>query len=196
MYMCRYLSLDWHWGKDIRYFWNIRVTGVTCTIGTATVNCRYLISRYFRYHVQGCMSVYSVFTFCMIFIYQIWLLSRLLIFSANCVQIQHSNYVDTTFYIQSNSWQTLRFQKQQNQSVSGLSEAARNKRKHRNVVAMKFNLINYILETVSMILMLIFKEEVIILLYLLTNSCGTPLVYYLGIEENRKQAEEYFRWEE
>ena len=87
----------------------------------------------------------------------------------------------------------LRFQKQQNQSVSGLSEAARNKRKHRNVVAMKFNLINYILETVSMILMLIFKEEVIILLYLLTNSCGTPLVYYLGTEENRKQAEEYFR---
>ena len=110
-------------------------------------------------------------------------------------------YVDTTFYIQCtyiqfNSWQTLRFQKQQNQSVSGLSEAARNKRKHRNVVAMKFNLINYILETVSMILMLIFKEEVIILLYLLTNSCGTPLVYYLGIEENRKQAQEYFRWEE
>ena len=100
------------------------------------------------------------------------------------------------FYIQFNSWQILRFQKQQNQSVSGLSEAARNKRKHRNVVAMKFNLINYILETVSMILMLIFKEEVIILLYLLTNSCGTPLVYYLGIEENRKQAQEYFRWEE
>lgn len=59
---------------------------------------------------------------------------------------------------------------------------------------MKFNLINYILETVSMILMLVFKEEVIILLYLLANSCGTPLVYYLGIEENRKQAQEYFRW--
>ena len=92
-----------------------------------------------------------------------------------------------------NSWQIFRFQKQQNQSVSGLSEAARNKRKHRNVVAMKFNLINYILETVSMILMLVFKEEVIILLYLLANSCGTPLVYYLGIEENRKQAQEYFR---
>ena len=74
-----------------------------------------------------------------------------------------------------------------------MSEAARNKRKHRNVVAMKFNLINYILETVSMILMLVFKEEVIILLYLLANSCGPPLVYYLGIEENRKQAQEYFR---
>ena len=29
--------------------------------------------------------------------------------------------------------------------------------------------------------------------YILVNSCGTPLVYHLGIEENRRQAQEYFR---
>ena len=31
------------------------------------------------------------------------------------------------------------------------------------------------------------------MIYILVNSCGTPLVYHLGIEENRRQAQEYFR---
>ena len=33
---------------------------------------------------------------------------------------------------------------------------------------------------------------IIDMLYLTINSCGTPLVYYLGIEENRKRAHEYW----
>ena len=31
------------------------------------------------------------------------------------------------------------------------------------------------------------------IVYVVTMSCGTPLVYYLGIEENRQTAQEYFR---
>ena len=37
------------------------------------------------------------------------------------------------------------------------------------------------------------RNEVIYFLYFVVNSCGTPLVYYLGIEENRRQAQDYFR---
>ena len=58
---------------------------------------------------------------------------------------------------------------------------------------MKFNLINYLVETLSGILFLVVKNFFVDLLYLLLNCCGTPLVYYLGIEENRKQAEQYIR---
>ena len=75
----------------------------------------------------------------------------------------------------------------------GLSEVAKRRREHRNVVTMKFNLINYLVETLSGILFLVVKNFFVDLLYLLLNCCGTPLVYYLGIEENRKQAEQYIR---
>ena len=31
------------------------------------------------------------------------------------------------------------------------------------------------------------------LLYILVTSCGTPMVYFMGIEENRTMAKEYFK---
>ena len=74
-----------------------------------------------------------------------------------------------------------------------MSDNAKKRRKHRNVVTMKFNLINYLVETLSGILFLVVKNFFVDMLYLLLNCCGTPLVYYLGIEENRKQAEQYIR---
>ena len=87
----------------------------------------------------------------------------------------------------------IRFINQQNDQVVGLSDNAKKRRKHRNVVTMKFNLINYLVETLSGILFLVVKNFFVDMLYLLLNCCGTPLVYYLGIEENRKQAEQYIR---
>ena len=41
--------------------------------------------------------------------------------------------------------------------------------------------------------MLISNTELVTVIYILVMSCGTPLVYYLGIEENRKIAQEYFK---
>ena len=37
------------------------------------------------------------------------------------------------------------------------------------------------------------KHNFIDILYVTINCCGTPLVYFLGIEENREHAQEYFR---
>ena len=48
----------------------------------------------------------------------------------------------------------VRFTHEQNKNIVGLSETARSKRKQRNVVTMKFNMINYLLETLSLILLL------------------------------------------
>ena len=87
----------------------------------------------------------------------------------------------------------FRFVKKQNENVKGLSEAAKKSRKQRNLVTMNFNFINYLLETLSVGLLFISKNPGIYFLYFVVNSCGTPLVYYLGIEENRRQAEDYFR---
>ena len=58
---------------------------------------------------------------------------------------------------------------------------------------MKFNLWNWILETISTLIVIIIKNSYSTVIYLLITSCGTPLVYYLGIEENRRQAKTRFR---
>ena len=78
----------------------------------------------------------------------------------------------------------------QNENVVGLSESARARRKHRNVVTMKFNLVNYLLETVSMVLALAVRGYLVGLLQILVTSCGTPLVYYLGMEANRQEGDD------
>ena len=58
---------------------------------------------------------------------------------------------------------------------------------------MKFNMINWVLETLCTILVLMKVNRIFYILYLFINATGTPLVYYLGIEANRKSAKEYFK---
>ena len=54
-------------------------------------------------------------------------------------------------------------------------------------------MINWLVETVSLIMVMFGENLLFIILYLLVTSCSTPLVYYLGIEENRRVAREYFQ---
>ena len=87
----------------------------------------------------------------------------------------------------------FRFRKRQDRIAPGLSISARNARRTRNLVSMRFNMINWLLETVSTSLVLVGENRFFTILYLLVNSCGTPLVYYLGIEDNRREAREHFQ---
>ena len=77
-------------------------------------------------------------------------------------------------------------------NVGGISLECRKQRKNRNLVTVKFNMFNWILETLSTFLVLIFRSRYIDILYVITLSCGTPVVYFLGIEENRRKVKEYF----
>ena len=84
-----------------------------------------------------------------------------------------------------------RFVRQQNKNVRGLSESARLKRKNRNLVTIKFNMINWALETLGTLSIVVLPTSTyFFLLYMLLCSCGTPVVYFLGIEENMKTARE------
>ena len=88
----------------------------------------------------------------------------------------------------------FRFRKNQDNKVAGISSSSRKQRRNRNLVTMKFNLVNWILETCTTILVAIVPPyRYFTLLYILVNSCGTPLVYFLGIEENRTMAKEYLK---
>ena len=53
--------------------------------------------------------------------------------------------------------------------MSGLTEAARKVRRKKNMVGMKFNLVNFVLETISILLLLAVKSDVIRILYLLVR---------------------------
>ena len=65
----------------------------------------------------------------------------------------------------------------------GLSSTSKNRRKRRNLVSMQFNMINWMVEAISLFLVIFNESEFFDILYLLVTSCGTPLVYYLGIEK-------------
>ena len=66
-------------------------------------------------------------------------------------------------------------------------------RKRRNLVAAKFNLFTWILETASILLVAVSPKD-FKMLYIFCISCGPPLLYFLGIEDNRRAAEEYFKF--
>ena len=80
----------------------------------------------------------------------------------------------------------LRFIKHQDDKVSGLSEAAKIKRRHRNFVTMKFNLLSFVLEAASVILVALSRTFFIRLLYLLVNYCDTPLVQTTWVQTTPK----------
>ena len=62
-----------------------------------------------------------------------------------------------------------RFIKYQDDNVSGLTEAARKVRRTKNLVSMKFNLLNFLMETLSVLLLLAIKSYFIRILYLLVR---------------------------
>ena len=76
--------------------------------------------------------------------------------------------------------------------VGGISSECRKMRRNRNLVTMKFNMFNWILESLGTFLVLVFRNRILTILYVIILSCGTPLVYFLGIEENRSKVKEYF----
>ena len=87
----------------------------------------------------------------------------------------------------------FRFRMGQDRKAPGLSSTAKALRKKRNLVSVRFNMINWVVESVSLILVMFGENLLFKILYLLVNSCSTPLVYYLGIEENRQMARDYFQ---
>ena len=86
-----------------------------------------------------------------------------------------------------------RFRKLKDSKIEGVNNEAKIRRTRRNLVTMQFNMINWLLETVSLILVMIKTNQIFNILYVLVTSCGTPLVYCLGIEKNRQTAREYFQ---
>ena len=69
-----------------------------------------------------------------------------------------------------------RFRNKQDENVTGISSSARVLRKRKNLVTIQFNLFNWLLETSSLILVVIEDNLFFGTLYLLVTSCGTPLV--------------------
>ena len=82
----------------------------------------------------------------------------------------------------------FRFRNTQDSRTPGLSSTSRQSRRSKNLVSTKFNLANWLLEMLGTFLVLIDINRFFTILYLLIMSCSTPLVYYLGIDENRKMA--------
>ena len=71
-----------------------------------------------------------------------------------------------------------RFRNRHDEKVAGISRSARVLRKRRNLVSMRFNMINWLLETISIILVMVEDNVFLSILYLLVTSCGTPLVFF------------------
>ena len=69
--------------------------------------------------------------------------------------------------------------------MPGLSYNAKKNRRNRNLVSMKFNLVNWMFESLSTLLVFVNINRFSGLFYVLVMSCGTPIIYLIGIEENR-----------
>ena len=88
-----------------------------------------------------------------------------------------------------------RFRDNQDTRVQGLSHVSLKRRRNQNLVTMKFNMINWALDTAITLTLFVVSSTspLTLILYFTFMSCGTPTVYFMGIEENRKRAQDYFR---
>jgi hypothetical protein len=84
------------------------------------------------------------------------------------------------------------FRKQQDSLTSGLTDKSRNSRKNRNIVTAKINAIIWLSEFCSY-LVLLPQNNIFFVLYFLVSGTVSPILYYSGIEANRKAAQEHIR---
>ena len=84
-------------------------------------------------------------------------------------------------------YRLFRFTEKNNSKVAGsISAKSRIRRKKQNLVTAKFNFLNWLLEAVSLVVVLAGSGKVTTVLYIFLTSCGPPCIYFLGVEENRK----------
>ena len=112
----------------------------------------------------------------------------------------NSNWLHSNLQVFLRIWNSLilietscRFANNQTDNVAGLNQTAKNQRKNRNLVTMKYNVFNFILTTFSLLIFLIIRNDLAVMIYLVVVSCGSPLVYLLGMEENRRKTQLIFR---
>ena len=88
---------------------------------------------------------------------------------------------------------TYMFTKAQNKFATGLSDEAKQRRRQKNLVSIRFNLMNWMLESLMILMIIMTTKKMFQTTFILVTSIGTPLIYYLGIEENRKQIKDFYR---
>ena len=54
-------------------------------------------------------------------------------------------------------------------------------------------MLNCVLETISFLIVVFIRNHLTDILYLFVVSVGSPIVYFMGIEENRKIAKQVFK---
>ena len=62
----------------------------------------------------------------------------------------------------------------------------------KNLVTCKFNIIIWFTELVCGCVVLIPGSQYILLFYLVTPNIISPIIYYIGMESNRKELKKYF----
>ena len=88
---------------------------------------------------------------------------------------------------------TYNFTKKQNKVAPGLSDEAMQRRRQKNLVSIQFNLMNWVLESVMILMIVTTTDKMFQTSFILVTSIGTPLIYYLGIEANRQKIKEFYR---
>ena len=62
----------------------------------------------------------------------------------------------------------------------------------KNLVTCKFNVIIWFTELICGCVVFIPGSQYILLLYLVTPNIISPIIYYIGMESNRKELKKYF----
>ena len=88
----------------------------------------------------------------------------------------------------------LRFRQKQDQKVADvLCKASLQRRRLQSLVSLKFNLVQWIMETIVSIAIFLFESIYSGIFSIFIMSCGTPLIYYIAIEENRRKTIEFIQ---
>ena len=62
-------------------------------------------------------------------------------------------------------------------------------------MSIKFNLMTWVLDSLMIVMIVMTTDKLLQTSFMLVTSIGTPLIYFLGIEENRKQMQEFYQYQ-
>ena len=86
-----------------------------------------------------------------------------------------------------------KFRKRLDSETKGLNEHSRKVRKTRNLVTTRFNLLIWICEVISGFVVLFPGSNIFLILYFFLPSTLSPLMYYMGIEDNRQAMKKHIK---
>ena len=179
----------WVYTQRQRYCFNCLICTIILISSTSLTALSYWFRDFNFYYLDCIGAADDFYDQTMYPIRVVWLLPLYHPFHVAC----YAGFFGFTIIVPIGYALIYRYRKKHDGETAGINEDTRKVRNRKNLVTTRMNLLIWICETLSGVLLLLTGSKVFVIAYFLIPNAVSPILYYVGIEMNRQAVKKHVK---